>query len=640
MRTRIITVGLLSAPWLLASGCANVTGGRGNNGAATNIRTITSVGDKTMPVVAGTPGNEVAAGQAPPERRVARSQENRISGRVFDEQGKPVPNAEVRLALGGASRGKAVRALTDESGAFTLQGLRQGTPYTVIAERTVGRDVLSGRSDVKAPRNNVRITLSADEAASPRADATSDDAPGRINRVSGRADDEGESSDGDAPINRPRINDEDLPPAAEAGDDAGEESPPEPTAARKGRGMAPAPSTGWRKGPGVSSASPDAASVEPEEPAPTLADGAGDRERETSPPPIVPSDAELRGAAEESSSPTPEILDDPERTASAPSTRPRPGPMAEAPAAMAEESSPLPDLLGDGGAANKADSSPTPPAVAGDPVSTAPEPIAPEPTPIPGAAPAPAPAAEETSAGPDDVPPTVGDMPDLAEATPEPARPQAPAAKRVTWGELTAKSGAQFTSIDKAPARPKLIPGPSASASASAPARSKARAGDGEKAACEYDSRRQQLIDFRLPDLQGKPVHFQDLGADLVLLDFWGSWCGPCIQSIPHLVELQEKYGDRLKVVGIAYEEGSTAERIAVVEAARRKLGINYQLLLGGIDGNCPIQAAFHVQAYPTMILVDKQGHILWRDQGAAVGTLARLDRVLETNAKSVVARR
>ena len=53
-----------------------------------------------------------------------------------------------------------------------------------------------------------------------------------------------------------------------------------------------------------------------------------------------------------------------------------------------------------------------------------------------------------------------------------------------------------------------------------------------------------------------------------------------------------------------------------------------------------PLQEALHVQAYPTMILVDRHGRIRWRDQGATPTTLARLDRVVAAATRSDVVRR
>ena len=50
---------------------------------------------------------------------------------------------------------------------------------------------------------------------------------------------------------------------------------------------------------------------------------------------------------------------------------------------------------------------------------------------------------------------------------------------------------------------------------------------------------------------------------------------------------------------------------------------------LGGQDDSSPLQAALHIQAYPTIDLLDRNGRVLWRDQGATPTTFSRLDRVL-----------
>lgn len=154
---------------------------------------------------------------------------------------------------------------------------------------------------------------------------------------------------------------------------------------------------------------------------------------------------------------------------------------------------------------------------------------------------------------------------------------------------------------------------------------------------CEFDERRNRLVDFTLPDLQGRPVHFRDIDADYILLDFWGTWCGPCVKSVPHLVRLQNQYdSSRLRVVGVAYEQAEPSEGVALVERAVRDLGVNYPILLGEQDRQpCPLATALKIQAYPTLILLDRHGRILWRDTGGTPQTLTRLDRVIAANTRA-----
>ena len=85
-------------------------------------------------------------------------------------------------------------------------------------------------------------------------------------------------------------------------------------------------------------------------------------------------------------------------------------------------------------------------------------------------------------------------------------------------------------------------------------------------------------------------VSLHDIDADVILLDFWGSWCEPCRKSVPHLLEIQAKFaGKRVQVVGIACEKAAAAkDRQASAAKAVQELGINYPVLLSSRDGSCP----------------------------------------------------
>jgi hypothetical protein len=81
--------------------------------------------------------------------------------------------------------------------------------------------------------------------------------------------------------------------------------------------------------------------------------------------------------------------------------------------------------------------------------------------------------------------------------------------------------------------------------------------------------------------------------------------------------------------VGVAYETGPATERAEVVRSAMEELGVNYPVLLAEADGRpCPLAQALKVQAYPTMVLLDRQGRVVWRDSGAGP-TLERMERVI-----------
>jgi thiol-disulfide isomerase/thioredoxin len=152
-----------------------------------------------------------------------------------------------------------------------------------------------------------------------------------------------------------------------------------------------------------------------------------------------------------------------------------------------------------------------------------------------------------------------------------------------------------------------------------------------QKAVCRFDPSERRLVDFQLPNLDGQMVSLHDLSADVILLDFWGSWCEPCRTSIPHLAELQARMGGkRLQVIGIACEKGPTLQdRCAAAAKASKELGINYPVLLTSKDGECPVQKALQIQFYPTLVLLDRDGRLLAREHGATDITLARMDRAI-----------
>jgi thiol-disulfide isomerase/thioredoxin len=128
-------------------------------------------------------------------------------------------------------------------------------------------------------------------------------------------------------------------------------------------------------------------------------------------------------------------------------------------------------------------------------------------------------------------------------------------------------------------------------------------------------------------------VSFHDLDSDLILLDFWGTWCAPCRKSIPHLNELQKTLGGKkLQVIGIACERTAAKDRATKVASSVKQLGINYPVLISSMDGSCPVQDAFQIHFYPTMVLLDRQGRILRREEGSTDVTLARIDRFIARN--------
>lgn len=123
-------------------------------------------------------------------------------------------------------------------------------------------------------------------------------------------------------------------------------------------------------------------------------------------------------------------------------------------------------------------------------------------------------------------------------------------------------------------------------------------------------------------DGNGKPVNFEVLKGKYVLLDFWGSWCGPCRASHPHLKELYSKYKNKgFEIVGIAQEHSaSAADRLLWTEAIAKD-GLTWTQVLNNENRDkFDVVSEYGVTAFPTKILLDKEGNIIARYIGNSFG--------------------
>lgn len=102
-----------------------------------------------------------------------------------------------------------------------------------------------------------------------------------------------------------------------------------------------------------------------------------------------------------------------------------------------------------------------------------------------------------------------------------------------------------------------------------------------------------------------------DYKGKIVLFDFWGTWCGPCIRMMPKLQALHEKYKDKgLHVVGVSVQEPASADPAAF---AKNK-GISYEILAGG---DPLLQYFGAIPAFPALYLLNGQGKVIHAEWGA-----------------------
>lgn len=112
---------------------------------------------------------------------------------------------------------------------------------------------------------------------------------------------------------------------------------------------------------------------------------------------------------------------------------------------------------------------------------------------------------------------------------------------------------------------------------------------------------------FELPDLDGKKVSLTDFHGKVVYLDFWASWCGPCISEVPAAQKLEETFaGKKIVFVKISLDEKEENWRNKIKQ--KNIQGIN--LLAKGFNNN-PLAQSYNVKGIPHYILIDRNGNLI-----------------------------
>jgi thiol-disulfide isomerase/thioredoxin len=118
------------------------------------------------------------------------------------------------------------------------------------------------------------------------------------------------------------------------------------------------------------------------------------------------------------------------------------------------------------------------------------------------------------------------------------------------------------------------------------------------------------MPDWKLPDLNSAPVTSADYKGKVVLINFWSTWCPPCVAEIPGFIQVQDEYRAKgLTILGFSMDEGDPQ----VVRDFVKANGINYPILRG--DSRVA-QAFGGVNGIPASFLVDQKGQIVLHHTG------------------------
>ncbi len=128
--------------------------------------------------------------------------------------------------------------------------------------------------------------------------------------------------------------------------------------------------------------------------------------------------------------------------------------------------------------------------------------------------------------------------------------------------------------------------------------------------------------DFSLPSRGGQPVSLSGLRGQVVLINFWATWCGPCRKEMPLLEQIQKKYAPLgFTMLGINVEEDTTQ-----MEAFLGDVPVTFPVLL---DPANRISKLYDVAAMPSTVIIDRKGQVRYIHQGWQPGDESRYQDVI-----------
>jgi len=123
---------------------------------------------------------------------------------------------------------------------------------------------------------------------------------------------------------------------------------------------------------------------------------------------------------------------------------------------------------------------------------------------------------------------------------------------------------------------------------------------------------KEPAAEFELKDLNGKVLRSADVAGHVVVIDFWATWCGPCIKELPDLAQLHEAYHDSDNVLFLS---AAVTEDAQTVSAFAKKKQISYPIYLAD-----DLLGPYNVYVFPTKLIIDARdgapGVVRFRREG------------------------
>jgi thiol-disulfide isomerase/thioredoxin len=136
--------------------------------------------------------------------------------------------------------------------------------------------------------------------------------------------------------------------------------------------------------------------------------------------------------------------------------------------------------------------------------------------------------------------------------------------------------------------------------------------------------------DFSITTSEGEYISSDELRGKVVLLDFWGTWCAPCVASVPALRSLNKRYAKDPSFVMIGISTDNEAGTWRSFTAENKMIWPQY------LDRDKKVVRTFNVRSFPTYILIDHEGVIRFRSVGTSWERSGNLDETIRKHLKAV----